>query len=63
MSLERVPTARDGRSKTEGGSTCMVASISALVDNLELAIPVSAVLDTGRRQITYRLTPEVPMNW
>ncbi len=24
----------------------------------ELAIPVSAVLDTGRRQITYRLTPD-----
>ena len=27
-------------------------------DNLELAIPVSAVLDTGRRQIAYRLTQE-----
>ena len=27
-------------------------------DNLELAIPVSAVLDTGRRQIAYRLTQD-----
>ncbi len=58
MSLERVPTARDGRSKTEGAVPAWEPSISALVDNLELAIPVSAVLDTGRRQITYRLTPE-----
>ena len=71
MPLERVPDSRQRLPKIEptalaaGSSfppepTALAAGSpqATMDDNLELAIPVSAVLDTGRRQIAYRLTQQ-----
>ena len=58
MPLERVPEFRMGLPETEPTALAAGYSLPTMADNLELAIPVSAVLDTGRRQIAYRLTHE-----
>jgi Cu(I)/Ag(I) efflux system membrane fusion protein len=53
MALERVPETRQNLPPT---ALAAGPSMLSMNENLELAIPVSAVLDTGRRQIAYRLT-------
>ena len=58
MPLERVPDSRNGHPKTEPTALAAGSSMPNRDDNMALAIPVSAVLDTGRRQIAYRLTPD-----
>lgn len=60
MPLERVPELPVPRTQTSERSSIPdgIAEHADAADRAELAIPVSAVLDTGRRQITYRLTKD-----
>ena len=51
MPLEQVPLSNDAEKKPPAGHAHHAAASDGT-----LAIPVSAVLDTGRRRITYRLT-------
>jgi membrane fusion protein, copper/silver efflux system len=58
MLLDQVPEFRKGFPTAEPAAITASSSMPNREDRLALAIPVSAVLDTGRRQIAYRLTPE-----